>query len=198
MSDSNKDYVANLYDKSKGTARYTSESGPTLRSSSDIYIYAYTVDVAADSTYKYKEIHFTGNTYANSNDIYGSALGMGIAWSNNWGYVSSETTAHWKHKNFWGSVINEYEDGIIDAYTPQVGISFKYEDLHSNAYGLSMNGYVKLRISKTSSGTTDFSAKFGYSEDDVAWSATISAPPAISFSPTTSIYQRAYPGSFTY
>jgi len=200
MDDFNKNYIANLYDETQGKARYAGkvDSIGTM-SSSDIEINAYESDDGSDSSYKYVKITMTGNAYGSiGTNIYGKALGLGLAWSDNWSYDSSETVAHWKHKNFWGSVIDEYEWGIIDAYTPKVGITFKYEDLHSNSYSLAMNGWVRLKISKTSTGTTDFSAKFGYTEESVAWSATISYPPSITFSPSTKIYQRSFPGNFKY
>lgn len=199
MTESNKEYVEKIYDRTNGEAEYVLDSsGITAYGSSDIVINAYSSSDGTDSEYKYVRIDFTSNTYAPNTTFYSRAFGLGVAWSDSWSYDTSETVAHWQHPNFWGAAVHEYEWGIIDEYAPKAGITFKMDELNSNCYDPGLNGYVRLKKSKSSTGTTDFSVKFGYSEDKVTWSATVSSTPGISFYPAEKIHQRSKPGSFKY
>lgn len=199
MDNIKKDVFLRLYDKYDGTAKLlpkTSEESSIFSAENDIDVYIVGGNVGQSSPgYKFKGLSIVGGISKNileKGTI--KTVAAAAAWSDNWNFVDHD--AQVEYGDFWGSPVTKNMT-LIDA-SPKVGLSYKFSSVPSHLNNIYTTLSVTLRRADGDSGTTDAVGKIGYTEESVNISASFSANPSVTFTPTEKVYQKAHTTSFYY
>lgn len=199
MNNVKKDVFLKLYDKYNGTAKLlprTSEEYSIMSAEEDIDVYIVGGNVSQSAPgYKFKGITVVGGvdkTSAETEVI--KTVAAAAAWSDNWNYI--DYSAEVSYGDFWGNSVTKSMT-LTDA-VPKAGLSFKFSSIPWHVNDIYTSVSVTLRRAAGDTGTTDAVGKIGYTEESVSISATISADPSVTFTPTENVYQKANTSSFYY